>query len=291
MFDLKNGNFNGNKNWQWGKKYRLPKEGVPPLNQWTRGSSAFAQVGYGIDTTVTEMAISNFEQHMIMLALGRGKELGYPTDAIIKHFGQNYINQVTHPDYNPYLLCNGRIPTVKTDSTYFTSWKELKTGYNDKWKNKNSFDTAYAEHYTFLGMTAVSYCTPLPGGKDAWAFVKTHALPASCLNDDPRWAIIPRDINTSIATNKIITSGKSHIIELNRINRHQVELHFIGEIENEAELLLFNLHGRIVDRVDIKKASLVYTFPKKKLSSGMYVFTLNMKNSVKARKPFFLRNH
>ncbi len=46
-----------------------------------------------------------------MYALGRTKELGYPTDALINWFAPNLIGQLTDPGYNPYLAGAYRLPT------------------------------------------------------------------------------------------------------------------------------------------------------------------------------------
>jgi len=183
----------GTPTWTWGRDYRVPADGNPPLHQFGRGSDAFAQANYGIDPTVTAEAISNFEQHFMMLALGRARELGYRTDALIEYFGQHYVGVLTEPDYNPYLIANGRTPTVRVGGTYFTTWAGLKSGYDSEWQARDSFPLTDAEHgYDFLALAATSYVRDLPGGDAAWAFMASQALNAAVLDDNPKWAVVPR---------------------------------------------------------------------------------------------------
>lgn len=195
--DLQNSLNANSPNWNWGKQYRFDAAlGNPPLNQWERGGTAFAQAGYGIDPAVTTEAVSNFEQHYLMSSLGRGRELGFNMDELIKYLAVHYIGQVTGPGYNKYLLCNGRVPTVQSNGQYFTSWASLKSGYDATWQNKTSFDLLYPYDYSFLGLTAMSYVKCEPGGAAAWAIVENEILPAPSLDQDPKFAIVPRDCST-----------------------------------------------------------------------------------------------
>lgn len=186
-------------NWNWGKQYRFDSQlGNPALNQWERGGTPFAQFNYGIDPAITSEAVSNFEQHYMMSSLGRGRELGYDMDELIKYFAVHYIGQVTAPGYNKYLLCNGRVPTVQaSNGQYFSTWASLKTGYDAAWQVKSSYDLLYPYDYSFLGLTAMSYVKCEPGGDSAWSVVETEILPAPSLLTDPKFAIVPRDCGST----------------------------------------------------------------------------------------------
>lgn len=201
-------------NYLWGKQYRYNAAlGNPALNQWERGGPAFAQAGYGIDPSVTAEAVSNFEQHYLMSSLGRGKELGYETDELIKYFAVNYIGQVTAPGFNKYMLCNGRFPTIEVSSgQYFSSWSSAKNGYDATWQNKSSYDLLYPYDYSFLGLAAMSYVQCEPGGDSAWAVVENEILPAPSLNEDPKFAILPRGC----------ISSPTSVSEINPENEFQV---------------------------------------------------------------------
>ena len=46
--------------------------------------------------------------------------------------------------------------------------------------------------YTMICMTAAAMAAAEPGGNQAWAFIQQQVLPASSLNSNPKWAILPR---------------------------------------------------------------------------------------------------
>ena len=186
--------YEGNANWQWGNALRLPVYGQPPLHQWSKGTTGFAQASYGIDTDVTQAAISNYEQNFVMLALGRARELGYATDALVSYLAVNVIGQLTDPAYNPFLMANGRLPTMRSsDSGFFPGWAEMATGYVESWRGRTTFPLSDPEHgYDFIALTAASMAANEPNGCPAWLFMQSNALGAAVLDDNPKWAILPR---------------------------------------------------------------------------------------------------
>ncbi|WP_457570433.1 hypothetical protein [Desulfovulcanus sp.] len=194
--------FLGNACWDWGhsmigQKYR--GLGVPPLHHWERGSGIFVQ--QCMDSSVVKDATSPWEQNMLLYALGRAKELGYPTEPIIQWFAPHLINQITNPDYSPYLVATYRIPTVKlSDGKYFDTWAELKTGFKPDYDpivafHNNLYDTEHG--YTYIALAATSMVANEPGGKAAWDWMVSHVLNSDRLNNNPKWAILPRWDNTN----------------------------------------------------------------------------------------------
>jgi hypothetical protein len=186
--------YEGNPNWQWGQARRLPFYGQPPLHQWSKGSAAFAQANYGIDPGVTQAAVSSFEQNFVLLALGRARELGYPADRLVGYLAADLIAQLTDPGYNPFLAANGRLPTMRVDGgDFFPDWAAVASGFSDDWQTRNSFPLTDAEHgYDFIALAAASMAANEPSGCAAWLFMQTNALGAMVLDDNPKWAILPR---------------------------------------------------------------------------------------------------
>ena len=186
--------YEGNANWQWGNRLRLPIYGQPPLHQWSKGSTGFAQASYGIDPGVTGSAVSNFEQNFMMLALGRARELGYPADALASYLAVNLIAQLTDPAYNPFLIANGRQPTMRSsDGDFFPGWAEVASGYTEDWRTRSTLPLSDPEHgYDFIGLAAASMAALEPAGCPAWMFMQANALGAAVLDDNPKWAILPR---------------------------------------------------------------------------------------------------
>lgn len=216
--------YTGNAMHVWAITHYLDPFGLPPLHQWIRGSTEYVnpangQAGYGLDWAVTLEGSSQFEQHFMMLALGRGKELGYATDLCLERLSYFYINALTHPDYNPYLIGSGRVGSTKqSDSQYFTTWAELKSGYYATgWQDKTSFTLDDPQHgYEFLGLAASAQMAGA-GSEEAWVFARDNILVASVLNDDPRWAIIPR---TTAAVEAIVNRREAKL----NINRSKLRI-------------------------------------------------------------------
>lgn len=263
--------------YQWGKQYRYDSvNGNPAQNQWERGSPAFAQSNYGIDVGVTEEAVSNFEQHYLMWALGRGKEMGYSTDSCLFYLAKYYINVMTNPNYNRYLLCNGRVPTIKKSTgQWFISWADLKTGYDSLWQNKSSYDLLYPYDYTFLGLAALSYVKcHANGGDSAWAKAEVEILPAACLNSDPKFAIVPRDcfssptnVSQNDLSDKILIYPNPSHGNLQVVNHTQI-----------SSVEVYNLLGEKIYSLGSFGYSTIHIFLPPILKQGVYFLKINMDN-------------
>lgn len=201
MRNITGTSFEDNANWNWGysminKKYG--GLGVPPLRHWERGSSGFVQEM--LDPAIAKDAISTWEQNFLIFALGRARELGYPTDALIAWVAPNLVNQLIHPGYNPYLMMAYRVATTSVStSNYFTTWAGVKSAVLSSYDPEAHFlsDNETAEHgYKFVSMCATSMVANEPGGLQAWAWVWEKVLPNAKLNNNPKWAIVPRDPNS-----------------------------------------------------------------------------------------------
>jgi len=200
MRNITGSRFQGNANWNWG--YSMIGQaflalGSPPLHHWSIGGTGFVQEP--MDTNIVKVATSPWEQNFLMFAIGRGKELGYPTDALLGWFSVHLINQLTNPDYIPYLVSAYRIPTVrKSDSLYFSSWSDLKAGFQSSFDPVAQFNNSVktdAEHgYAYIAFCATSMVADQPGGAQAWAWMKERVLSSSLLSSNPKWAILPRDL-------------------------------------------------------------------------------------------------
>ena len=97
--NIRKTSFENTPEWRWGHEVgRLPDS---PLHFWESGNGNFVQDP--IDPGVARAAISTWEQNFLVYALGRAKELGYPTDALLSWLSANIVGQVTNPNYEPNL--------------------------------------------------------------------------------------------------------------------------------------------------------------------------------------------
>ena len=189
--------FTGTPLWNWGQlTYAI--QGPAPLHDWDRGSTA--HVDASINPAICYEAQSPFEFSLMMFALGRARELGYPADALVAWQAVNIIGQLTSPDYNPYLISRYRIPETRvSDHKYFTTWAEKKSGYvaSAVTEAESVFRDKLTDPdhgYSLIALTGAAYVADQPGGAAAWSFMEREALVSPYLNDNPKWAIIPRSV-------------------------------------------------------------------------------------------------
>ncbi len=182
--------------------------------------AAFAEVGYGIDTSFVGGASSLFEMAYLTVNLGLTRDLGlYPVgmNKILGFAAKFYNHAATDPIYNPYLLAAGRVPaTYKSNGQMIDNWADIRKGYfADKesalaachncpfpiWQGMTSFPLSSAVGgYDLLSMAAIAQLADQEKGKEAWIFAASQLKKFPALNDAPQWALLPRSAPTLSAT-------------------------------------------------------------------------------------------
>lgn len=179
--------------WRWG--HEVIRQNMSPLHFWEPGNNAFVQAE--VDPAKASAGISTWEQNFMMYALGRAKELGYPTDALVSWLAVNIVGQIIDPGYDPYLIAANRTPTTGRDGKFFKSWAEVKASVKKDNDAKKSFVDKLedADHgYSIVAIAAVAAAANQPGGREAWDWITKNAITAAKkpLNDNPKWAVLPR---------------------------------------------------------------------------------------------------
>ena len=155
--------FEGTDNWNWGKNIGAKQwgsAGVPPLSNWAGGDAIGSNfVQEPLDPSVVGAGASPWEQNFMLFALGRAKETGFQTGALISYLSKNIIGQLTGAGYDPHLIASYRIPVKKKDGTYFRTWSEARTGYIPSLNPQNDFTATNrdAEHgYANIAIAATA---------------------------------------------------------------------------------------------------------------------------------------
>jgi hypothetical protein len=191
--------FRGNAAWEWGRtvdrKSAFRGDELPPLRSWERGNGAFVQGP--LERSRAAGAISTWEQHFLTFALGRARELGFPTGRLLSWIAPHLIGQVTAPGADPYLIGANRTPTVRRDGEYFTDWAEVRRAYAPDFDSRRYFADRLRnkDHgYSIVAIAAGAMIAGEPGGQAAWDWIRVHALDlvARELDHNPKWAILPR---------------------------------------------------------------------------------------------------
>jgi len=173
--------------------------------------AAFAEQNYGIDTTYASGATSLFEMDYFTLTLGLTRDFGIYANSINKILGFEagfYNKAVTDPNFNPFLLAAGRVPTVyKSNGKAINNWADLKKGYwadlNTAkakcgnctfpiWQGLTAFPLSSAQGYDVLSAAAIAQLADQPDGAKAWEFMARQMARNSQLNDSPQWDLLPR---------------------------------------------------------------------------------------------------
>jgi hypothetical protein len=185
--------------WNWGHTVQHNQCGISPLHMHSRGAPDFVQSTeyYGINAATTSEA-GPYGNYYMMFALARAAELGFPSTAIAKWEGQFFVDLVTQPTSNPYLIQMGRMPTIKsTDHTWVDNWTDYQAGYVPTWGLVNSFNPG-GWVYQLEAMVAIAGAHQViqsAASQQAWTFVKSKLLDAFNFTSDNkniRYAIIPR---------------------------------------------------------------------------------------------------
>jgi hypothetical protein len=180
--------------WEWGRNVAFKGEEPPPLHHWDYGNGNFVQVN--INPATCSAAISTWEQNFVVYALGRAKELGFPTDNLLNWLAVNIAGQVNNaPDYNPYMIGNYRTPTKDINGQPFRTWKDAMTGVLPDYDLKWGFETGISgglnaqDGYCKIAMAAVN----ATGDDQAIAWMRDNVyLKSNWRDTGPRWCISER---------------------------------------------------------------------------------------------------
>jgi hypothetical protein len=217
-YNIQNGTYyqaGANAVWNWGRASATiwGQATVPPMHQAGYRRADMVQTGYGVEGTgVNSTAVSLFEQNFLVYALGRAQDLGYSSAKLVEWFAFFYNNAATDAAYNPWLLCNGRIPLQNTSNVYYNTWAGLKAAYQAVWENAtNCFpgppfdqwvDASPPDGYGAHAAAAITYTYPYTSGSAAWTWASTN-IQTGDYGGNPKWAFVPR----TAATNPTITTS------------------------------------------------------------------------------------
>jgi len=178
--------------------------GVPPCRWWAGAAGYSATDPIYYNTAVAHSANAHWMTMFVIAALGRGRELGFPADALVAWIAPHVIGQFGTPAYPPQLAGQYVVPDLKKGPVWFTSWEETLTGWSAQ-KQTGVLDGKIEITYWGLPInyynearTALSFVVDQPGGEHAWDRCE-ETVAAKTLEsgiaipwaDDPTWAIVP----------------------------------------------------------------------------------------------------
>lgn len=194
--------FENTSPWTWGRDKAMDTAKTP-IHWWEDGDPAFVQGP--VDAAKASAGISTWESNFMMFALGRAKEAGFRAGALVAYLGKNIADQLTSPDYSPYLIATNRSPTVKKDGTYVANWKEAKDCLVSTFDAPGEFYSSVrtnADHgYSKIARAAVA------ASEDQAAWSAYRKIATFNWDNNPKWAISPRSqVDTGVPGKPIIVS-------------------------------------------------------------------------------------
>ncbi len=177
--------------WEWGNSVHAVF-GPNPLHIMYEGSTS-NKILIGLDTSVVSAGGAPWMFNFWYICMGHINELGFSSGKLLETVSKNLLNQILHPDYNPFLVDNYHIGTRGLDGVYLTTWAQVKAGHEVS--SDSSFGSNYAYSYNKIAKGAASFLVGNSDGGllgiDAYAWMKAN-IPDEVQNDDPSWAFVPR---------------------------------------------------------------------------------------------------
>ena len=180
--------------------------GPPPCRWWSGAAGYYATDPAYYNTDVAYSANAHWMNMFVIAALGRGRELGFPVDALVAWVAPHVIGQFNTPSYPPQLTGQYVVPDMKKVSAgaeWFVSWDEALTGWSAQKQTgrlDGEIEITYwgiPTNYYNEARTALSFVTDQPGGEEAWTRCE-ETIAAKTLesgipvpwHEDPTWAIV-----------------------------------------------------------------------------------------------------
>lgn len=207
---INNTQFNGTPQHTFGKKgIGTPGDGwngrgPPPCRWWAGGAPYDATNPVYFDLAITKNTENHWQNMYVICGLGRGRALGYPSNALVEWIAPHVIGQLGTDGYPPQLTSQNTVPSVKYPGVWFTSWLDVLTGWSAEKQTgmlDGQIDMLYwgqpVSYYNYA-RCALSLVIDQPGGAEAWESceatiaAKTEEVGYGIRwTDDPTWAVIP----------------------------------------------------------------------------------------------------
>ena len=180
--------------WTWGRDNRMYVTGPSPLGVWDEGNSGLVSAPVKTDGSVKQ-ATSLWMQHFVVAALGTARDMGYPTDNLLRFMAKHTFGQLLNPATTPYLIESYRFGTIVSGTNdWIRDWSDVNAYHSlpSGWQLGQ-----HVEGYGYIALGASSFLYPYTvdgyTGAAAWNFIKTNKPEQSRFaTESPKWAILPR---------------------------------------------------------------------------------------------------
>jgi hypothetical protein len=206
LFNLQNSQQAYPDLWNFARNTIAPKEfphskGVPsPLGQWDHSpkmNSDYTDEYY--DYSKAAGGSSPWMPYLVILALGRAEELGYPAGPMKAYVGRMLTGPAAEPDFALELLSAYRQPSIRQpDGLWFDSWMKVLDAYLPAYRTQTiAYYQAQSDVDEEFGYNSIvwgtsSYLHDLPNGDKVFNFYHSRLSNKADFDSSPKWAILPR---------------------------------------------------------------------------------------------------
>ncbi|MBN9509088.1 MAG: hypothetical protein J0I21_08225 [Alphaproteobacteria bacterium] len=173
--------------WQYGNRHVFD----PPLRVFAE-SEPRPNLGIRLDMVKTDVAV--WQNYMILFELGRAKEKGYATGALLSWLAPVLIGQLQDPQhYDPYNLLRYIHPVRDASGAFYPSWAATLPAFIQPAVPRRQLDNV-GDGYGAYAYAAGTMLLGEPGGRDAYAWLRDniYRVERRRYAMDPRLAFLPR---------------------------------------------------------------------------------------------------
>ncbi|HUW83251.1 MAG TPA: Calx-beta domain-containing protein, partial [Phycisphaerae bacterium] len=181
-------------NINWWYDYYVVNGDYPSIHYW-QDQDVISRPDGSLDPTCTHYT-SPWMDDFVLVVLGHMKETGWATTALMEWMGESIINRFSHPDYNWYRGAPYHIP-VKYDagggtSARYETWLDVNNAFVDDVGPSDFPNPDFPSSYSYIARCAMTFVTHMPNGQATWNWLDGALYGKDGLNEDPRWAFLPR---------------------------------------------------------------------------------------------------
>lgn len=197
--NIRDGVYYNSAEWQWGlwsSSETRSAYGEPTLGMWSPGVVEYAASSDFVPGEVA-IAFAPWMDGFMMAALGRARELGYPTDALIRSLAPYYTRTQEGTVNAMWYASAYAVPAVSARTgKYFQLWPEILATFTTTLADRQTIfrqSLANLEHgYATIACAAITYIAREPGGGTVHDFCVQEQSVYSDFSLNPKWAILPR---------------------------------------------------------------------------------------------------
>lgn len=195
--------YKSSQEYQWGQTIGASRyliygnRNAVPLNHWDFGNDR-AVVSSGFDGKTVKAAISPWQQHFLIVAIGRAGDMGFDVSNLLRwnatYFESTFTSGVKAA---PWLLGGYAYPLVDSLSgSYYPTWGATIAAMgtvadraeSDFRTNLTSIDSGYGH----FASAASAYLSPFYSSRVAENFFRDNVRKVSDYSSNPKWAMVPR---------------------------------------------------------------------------------------------------